>query len=59
MVVSVPSHEMADYETQTIAEHLEEVTSLTESFVKDGGAYQTKGKGKGKTWVGIDPEPSQ
>lgn len=58
MVVSVPSHELADYETQTAAEHLEEVASVTESWVESGGAYKSVGKGKGKEWVGIDPEPT-
>ena len=61
MVVSVPGHELAEYESQTIEEHLAEVTTVTESWVKDGGAYLPLGKGdKGKAnkWVGIDPEPS-
>lgn len=65
MVVSVPSHELAEYESQTIEEHLAEVTTVTESWVKDGGAYLTVGKDrskskiKSKEWVGIDPEPAQ
>lgn len=56
MIVSVPSHELAGYETQTITEHLSEVAVTTQSWVEHGGVHVPAGKGE--EWVGIDPEPT-
>lgn len=55
MIISVPGHDLADYERETVTEHLTEVTSVTASWEERGGVYVPDGKTK--RWVGLDPEP--
>lgn len=55
VIVSVPQHELADHEWQTIGEHLRSVTAATASWEERGGVYVPAEKGT--RWVGLQPEP--
>lgn len=57
MIVSVPAHELVEYETQTIRDYLKQTEEASAEFEKYGGVFANAGKGK--RWVGIDSEPQR
>lgn len=56
MIVPLPGHELAQHEYQTVTDFRKQVLEVEHGWERQGGVY-VPASGKGRRWIGIDPEP--